>query len=234
MLSMSHVRIGHLKSLLLDSGLHLIDPEKMCNEILSKASRSKITKQSFDMAMESCSPSLKNKEKTTPIWDIITDIFSVFDPDSTGRANAAAVACGLTVLCLGKKSDKLEFAFGMLGRSKEGFLSKADMAVFFQAFLSVLLTIIASPVLHSDGVDDALTTIKGKPCDNTPKAIVRAVKAGAQWATDLAFADIRPSGSSKNVSMSFDDFASWYTASGYSSIPWLELLDLHKWLLQSD
>ena len=234
MLSMSSVRIGHFRSLILESGLHLVDPERMCNEILSKSSRTKISKQSFDLAMESLSPILKKAEKTSPIWDIITDIFSVFDPDGTGRANAVAVACGLTVLCLGKKSDKLEFAFTILGRNKQGFLSKADIAVFLQSFLSVLLTIIASPVLQSDGVDDSLSTIKGKPCDNAPKTIVRAVKAGAQWATDLAFVDIRPSGSTKTVSMSFDDFASWYTASGYSSIPWLELLDLHKWLLQSD
>lgn len=234
MLSMSHMRIGHFRSLILESGLHLLDPETMCNEILAKASRSKISKQSFDLAMESLSPNLKDEEKTRPIWDIITDIFSVFDPDNTGRANAVAVACGLTVLCQGKKSDKLEFAFGMLGRSKHGFLSKADVTVYLQSFLSVLLTISVSPVLHSDGIDDSLSTIKGKPCDSSPRAIVRAVKAGAHWAADLAFADIRPSGSSKNISMSFDDFASWYTVSGYSSIPWLELLDLHKWLLQSN
>ncbi len=234
MLSMSHVRISHFRSLILQSGLNLLDPETMCNEILSKASRSKITKLSFDLAMEALSPNLKKEEKTMPIWDIITDIFSVFDPDSTGRANAVAVACGLTVLSQGKKSDKLEFAFGVLGQSKQGLLSKADLTVFLQSFLSVLLTIIASPVLHSNGVDDTLSTIKGKPCDNAPKTIVRAVKAGAQWATDHAFADVRPNGTSKNLSMSFDDFASWYTATGYSSIPWLELLDLHKWLLQSD
>lgn len=234
MLSVSHVRIGHLRSLIIKSGLHLLAPETMCNEILAKASRSKITKQSFDLAIESISPTMKKEKKTSPIWDIITDIFSIFDPDNTGKANAVAVACGLTVLCQGKKSDKLEFAFGMLGRSKNGFLTKADISVYLQSFLSVLLIITVSPVLYSDGIDDSLSTIKGMSCDNTPKTIVRVVKAGAQWAADLAFADIRPSGVSKNISMSFDDFASWYTVSGYSSIPWLELLDLHKWLLESN
>jgi hypothetical protein len=31
--------------------------------------------------------------------------------------------------------------------------------------------------------------------------------------------------------LNFDDFADWYTTKGYSCIPWLELLDLRKWVI---
>merc|ERR1711981_644812 len=33
--------------------------------------------------------------------------------------------------------------------------------------------------------------------------------------------------------ISFEEFAAWYTDGGYTLIPWLELLDLKKWVLGS-
>ena len=64
----------------------------------------------------------------------------------------------------------------------------------------------------------------GKPCDH-PNVAARAADAGSAWAAGQAFK------ASAGESLNFDDFADWYTSKGYSSIPWLELLDLRKWVV---
>ena len=237
MLSMSTARISHLRRIVEKSGIHTLEAEALCKEILGKASRGKISKQSFLMAMQNVLPFLKKNGKETPdhksLLDIFSDIFTSFDPQGTGRANAIEVACGLTVLCRGKKSDKLEFAFEVLDKNKRGQLSKEDTANYLQSFLSVLLAIAISPSLDHDEVDDTLSTIKGKATDRSMETIVKVGKYGAEWAASLAFENLDRNAGSRKPSMTFDDFAAWYTAAGYSSIPWLELLDLHKWVLIS-
>ena len=50
------------------------------------------------------------------------------------------------------------------------------------------------------------------------------IDSGASWATDQILSD-------RNASISFDDFAQWYSDGGYNVISWLELLDLRKWVL---
>ncbi len=50
-------------------------------------------------------------------------------------------------------------------------------------------------------------------------------QAGSSWASGQAVKGRRAD------LICFDEFAEWYTHVGYSNIPWLELLDLHKWVL---
>jgi len=225
MLSLSQARIRHFRRILEASGLHEVDSEKACNEILAKG-RSKITRIEFDAALRNMLPA-KNHDRSNDrlIADIFAGIFAAFDRKGTGEANALEVACGFTVLCRGKKSDKLEFAFEVLEKNKRGKLSQSDMASYLQSFLSVLLSIAFSPALDNDPVDDSLATMNGDRCDRSTKTLIRGVKAGAEWAASLAFRDRQA------PTMSFDDFADWYTGVGYSSIPWLELLDLQKWAM---
>lgn len=240
LLSMSTARIKHLRRIVDKSEIVSLDTERVCNEILDRSSRNKISKQTFDLAMQFLIPSLKKNKKATTgdtytLRALLSEIFAVFDPDSTGRASAIEVACGLTVLCRGKKSDKLEFAFEILDRSKKrGNLSKLDMTCYLRCFLSVLLSIAISDSLDNDEVDDTLTTRKGTECERTSKTVIQASKAGATWAAGLAFDDPMHQSSGHGQShLSFDEFAAWYTSAGYSSIPWLELLDLQKWVLNA-
>ena len=240
MLSVSTTRIAHLRRIIIESGFHTLAAETVCNAILSKASRSKISKQSFDLALKSLIPGLSGKKRPSEdmktFSSLLSEVFAAFDPGNTGRARAIEVACGFTVLCRGKKSDKLEFAFEVLDRNKKGRLSKIDTANYLQSFLTVLLSVAISPLLDSDRSDDTLTTIKGGGhCELSPKILSRAVKAGAEWASELAFSSLRDHNpnDAAGTAMTFDDFAAWYTTAGYSSIPWLELLDLHKWVLAS-
>jgi Ca2+-binding EF-hand superfamily protein len=235
MLSLSQTRIKSFRLLLESSGLNQISTETACNEILSRGSRTRITKTEFDNAVRNMlSPSIEHNRRSEKIMnDVFSGIFAAFDRECKNEASALEVACGFTVLCRGKKSDKLEFAFEVLDKNKRGRLATVDMASYLQSFLSVLLSIAFSPSLENDPIDDTVATMNGWRCDRTTATLIQAAKAGADWAASLAFRDFERD--NKNTpSMSFDDFADWYTAVGYSSIPWLELLDLQKWAITSE
>jgi Ca2+-binding EF-hand superfamily protein len=235
MLSLSHARIRSFRRFLESCGLHQISCETACNHILSNGSRSKISKSEFDDAIRNMLPPSFGRERSEDrlINDMFSGIFASFDREGKGEANALEIACGFTVLCRGKKSDKLEFAFEVLDRNKRCRLSTTDMASYLQSFLSVLLGIAFSPSLENDPVDDTVATMNGWHCDRTTATLIQAAKAGADWAASLAFREFERT-SAQAPAMSFDYFADWYTQVGYSSIPWLELLDLQKWAITSE
>jgi len=153
-------------------------------------------------------------------------IFSAFDCEETGKPSVILVACGMTVLCRGKKSEKLEFAFETLDKHKRGCLSKKDLSRYLQSFLTVLLSVAFSPALTHVPDVDSLTTMHGDHCD---KSVAQSIIAGAEWAASQTFREISP----KKSGISFDDFAEWYTRKGFSSIPWLELIDIRKVTISS-
>lgn len=234
LLSLSQVRIRHFRKLLEACQLHELDAETACNHILLKGTRSKITKAEFQEVLRKVIPAGKmDPAMEQTMNDVFSGIYAAFDRKDRDQASALEVAAGFTVMCRGKKSDKLEFAFEVLDKNKRGRVSKADMATYLQSFLTVLLCIAFSPSLDNDPVDDAITTMTGLRCDRSTSTLIEAVKAGAEWAASLAFRDFDRT-KKQTPSMSFDDFADWYTAVGYSSIPWLELLDLQKWAMNND
>lgn len=241
-LSFSRARIEHLRRVLEESGLHKHSAEDACNAILSQASRPsksekepKLTKEGFDAAMKTLitwqRPTSTGSEQT--LDGLLDSIFAAFDRDGKGRPSVIEVACGITVLCRGKKSDKLEFAFEVLDKNKQGKLSKRDMTKYLQSFLTVLLSVAFSPALAHEPDFDTAQTMEGRDCDRSIVTINRAGKSGAEWAASLAFGDANSQAKTGLTAMSFDDFADWYTAKGYEHVPWLELIDLRKWLFTS-
>jgi Ca2+-binding EF-hand superfamily protein len=236
MVSVSQKRIRHLRHVLMESGIYRIDGETACKQILGKAQavRSRrnnswsLTKAEFDSTMRGIiSSSSMSVETQRTLSDILAGIFYAFDRERNGTVNALEVACGFTVLCGGKKSDKLEYAFEVLDREKRGNLSKFDTVRYLRSFLTVLLNIATTVSLDTDSSEDIMTTMSGGLCDRSEDSLVRAVEAGSSWAASQAFKNQR----SKKDVISFDEFAEWYTHVGYSNIPWLELLDLHKWVV---
>jgi Ca2+-binding EF-hand superfamily protein len=235
MVSVSQKRIRHLRHILMESGLHRIDGETACKQILGKSfqagkssrhSSLSLTKNDFDAAMRGIvSGRTMSVETQRTLSEVLGGIFSAFDHNRDGTVNAVEVACGFTVLCKGKKSDKLEYAFEVLDRDKRGKLSKSDTARYLRSFLTVLLNIASTPSLDSDLHEDSMATMSGAQCDRSAATQSRAVEAGSSWASGQAFKGRRTD------LICFDEFAEWYTHVGYSNIPWLELLDLHKWVV---
>ena len=233
----SHKRIEHLRRVLQDSGILDLVIDDVCELVLAGSSRTQdpeeqITRQAFHTAM---SGTLRWKphvplEGRTSMTGLLDAIFACFDREGNSKASVTEVACGITVFCQGKKSDKLEHSFELLDQKKRGKLSRREMTKYFQSFLTVLLGISVCPCLAYDASVDALQTLGGDRVDRTPTNVARAAKAGAEWATSLIFRETqKPS----NAFLTFDDFAAWYTSKGHISIPWLELIDLRKWVLQS-
>jgi hypothetical protein len=237
--SVSQKRIRHLRHVLLESGLNEIDGERACREILGMAQRDgksrcgstfySLTKQDFDAAVVRVITSTGMTVQTqTTLTTILREIFSAFEAGGTGKADAFDVACGFAVLCQGKKSDKLEYAFEILDRDKQGYLTREDTIRYLRSFLVVLLTIVTTSAVESDYLEDSMTTMNGQKCDMSLASISRAIEMGCRWASDQAMKCSRG-----NDCISFDDFAAWYTRIGFGNIPWLELLDLNKWVLNA-
>lgn len=253
MISISQIRIRHLRQLVIDSGLYKIDVAAACNRILERANRTQpgadgtkpppdaiLTKDKFDSAMRHIVALSKSRMITDTqrhLSELLTSIFHAFSCGGTGEVIARELACGFTVLCGGRKSDKLEFAFDLLDSDKDGRFNRNEMERYLQSFLTTLLSIATSSALEGSDTEDALTLMKGNRCSYSSDAILRTIEAGSRWATTQVFDAISVSSNKQKSSksgdekISFDDFAEWYTKGGYTSIPWLELLDLRKWVL---
>jgi len=190
----------------------------------------RITKDGYDSAIKNVVRWRKgaNPESKRTLTRLLDFVFAAFD-DGTGRSNVLLVACGLMVLCSGKKSEKLELAFETLDKNNRGSLTKKELTKYLQSFLTVLLTVAFSPALVHDPSLDTLTTMNGGRCEKTPETLSRAVTSGAEWAASMAF-EGRAAVNGGAASITFDDFAEWYTTKGFQSTPWLELIDLGKWL----
>jgi Ca2+-binding EF-hand superfamily protein len=231
--SVSQKRIRHLRHLLMESGLYVLDGERACKEILAKSYREEksgryiLTKDDFDSAMRDLISSRNlTIESQRALSAILSEVFTAFDYAGTGQASATEVACGFTVFCQGKKSDKLEYAFEILDRDRRGKLLQSDTAKYLRSFLTVLLNVVSTSSLDSDR-DDNMSTTSGMRCERTISTVARAVEAGSSWAASQAFRNRRGG----HDTICFDEFAEWYTHVGFSNIPWLELLDLHKWVI---
>ena len=239
MLSVSQTRVRHLRQVLIESGLHKVDAESACQRILAKASRVNgklvLKKNDFDFAVRSI---LTNANSTSDsrgdsqriLSELFSFLFSSLDRQKNGMPSAMEIACGFTVICDGKKSDKLEFAFDVLDENRDGKLSCREMTNYLRSFLTVLLSISTCSSLEADPNEDYFLLMTGKGCDVSADSVAKAAKAGSEWASNQAFKACFAAGKSEEE-LSFDDFADWYTRKGFGSIPWLELLDLRKWIL---
>jgi len=233
-ISISPRRVRLLKHLVTESDLFNVNIAAACKKIFDEAEEGKLKKDMFDAAMRkvialSCTAATKMTTDTQRLLsDLLTSVFSSFDLNNVGEVDARELACGFTVLCGGRKSDKLEYAFELLDEKKNGLFSRADMVLYLQSFLTVLLS-ISSCAIGRDPAEDILGSLNG-----TTSSVSRVIGWGSSWATEQIFkstpADQKVLQGDTEL-INFDSFADWYTKGGYTNIQWLELLDLRKWVL---
>jgi len=236
LVSISQRRVRHLRQLVVDSGLCKIDGAAACSRIMESATKlesgpATLNRKQFDAAIRGVFALSKTKltpETQQGLSDLLTTVFSSFDRSKKDEVSALEVAAGFTVLCGGRKSDKLEFAFDHLDLDKDGKLIHADMVTYLNSFLTVLLRVATSPALDDDQNEATLITMKGAKCQEDDGTIHRVIAEGSKWAVGAVYKGVD---GGKSEHLSFDSFADWYTRGGYTSIPWLELLDLRKWCL---
>ena len=81
--------------------------------------------------------------------------------------------------------------------------------------------------------EEILGKVNGKYSSGCVSTFSNVICAGSSWAASQVFNSRFGEDFLKNddKKITFDEFAAWYTKGGYTSIPWLELLDLRKWVL---
>jgi hypothetical protein len=132
---------------------------------------------------------------------------------------------GLTLLCGGKKSAKLAFAFGIFDtrpgvqnpkkkKKSEAIvhsLSGEDLFLFLRSILIVTFSCCRQSLdMSDDCVSRCIADTANMICNDVMRH---------QWET-------------KHLDrLDFDEFGQWYNDGGFERAPWLELLDLKKWVL---
>jgi len=237
-ISISPQRVNILKQLVTEYDLMNIDLAGACEKIISEASGKMLKNDKFECAMRniifrSCTGGdIISTEPHRMLKDLVSAIFTAFNPTKRREVNAKDITCGFSVLCGGSKSDKLEFAFELLDNGNRGFFTQTDMKRYLQSFLTALLS-ISSCSIGREPAEEILGKVNGKYSSGCVSTFSNVICAGSSWAASQVFNSRFGEDCLKNddKKITFDEFAAWYTKGGYTSIPWLELLDLRKWVL---
>ena len=157
-----------------------------------------------------------------PQEEVLSNFFQCFDIDQCDSVAIDELMGGLTMLCGGKKSQKLSFAFSIfdtrprVAGKKRGMSSLSGEDLFL--FLRSILIVTFSTCRQSLDLSDELV---GKCIADTANMICNDVMRH-QWEAK------------RSDRVDFDEFGQWYNDGGFERAPWLELLDLRKWVLLSD
>jgi len=228
LINVSSRRVSLLRRVLSESKICQIDVSAISNIIISKATSKKLSKEYFMAVIKNVPLSSGTSEYSKSVLnELYSALFDAFDVRQTGKVDGKVLVCGCSVLCHGRKSDKLEFAFELFEKGQVG-LSQTDMIRYLESFVNVLLTVSSCP-LGGESSEAVISSIHGSRKSNVPQ-LTKVAHIGCSWAATQVFSSeiVKRSGSER---IGFETFASWYTTGGYTSIPWLELLDLRKWIL---
>ena len=135
----------------------------------------------------------------------LSSIYFSYDDDGENSASFASLAAGLCVLCHGSKSTKLSSCFHLFDSDGDGFLTLPEVEEFLASFLRILLAC-------------SFSTASQRQHGQT-SALVNAT-------CELIAEDICQG---QDV-IDFQRFGDWYNDGGFKVIPWIELIDLSKWV----
>jgi len=165
-----------------------------------------------------------------------TNFFTCFDYSwselNKDEVNAKELLVGFSFLFAGNKSSKLAAAYEMLDVDRVGYLTQRGLMQYLRSYL----TMLAGISLLSSNKKTTTQIRKGLMSTKRDDAFL-AVENGAKWtlshftkAFEQDNMNISTYRGNRNNNVTFEDFAKWYTEGGYTVAPWLELLDLQKFL----
>jgi Ca2+-binding EF-hand superfamily protein len=220
-LRLSETDVATLRNLVNRTGLYSINPEKVCGPLMDAADDGLLRKRDFDAVVRNLIPANSlSKEERSLFSVLLSSIFynfeatadvtdSVEDDEFVDSANALELAIGLSVLCHGDKSSKLNYAWQVIDLDGDGYLNRAELLFFLRSFLRMLMA------LSFEAASEGSTVIR------------RHATEMSSW---LSSTVVTRYGDKAGL-VSFDDFAQWYQDGFHQVAPWLELLDLSKWVL---
>jgi len=192
------------------TGLRGRDPRAVCGGLLAFAEEGLLSKKQFDRCVRRLIPaqSLTAEEKAE-FSALLSALFYAYDRDGSSQVDVLEFMGGFALLCAGNKSGKLAYAFDLLDEDGDGRLSRRGLWRFLRAFLSVLMS------------------MSSKASSMEASELVDLIDNGAVWTAATIFEQCDLAEKNK---IDFEELAAWYTEGGYRLSPWLELLDLKKWL----
>ena len=203
--------------------LHLKSPKSVAQVFFDASEEMILDRAQFDecvqyvMPLEELADQARLDEKeiliiAEQLVNRFSVFFSAFERHPGSGVNKEELAAGFSLLCQGNKSEKLNHAWNIIASgSEEGRLTRRGLWRFLRSFLQMLLA--------------ASGEVASSPSDISTTADQGAVTTAA-----LVFAD---ADRAYEHSVSFDEFAQWYTHGGFRAASWFELLDLKKWVIES-
>lgn len=176
----------------------------------------RLTKANFDRTVRRfVKPEGASVDEQQLLSEFFNGFFYAFDRQGTGEdVSAKECACGLSILCSGKKSDKLALGFVAYDEDGDGVISVEDLARFLRSFLTGLMVLIQRE-------DDESAERLWEIVDTTSLDLAAEIRNQAVEAPN-------------KMGVSFDDFAKWYGRGGFKRASFMELLDHSKWPMQLD
>ena len=224
-LRLSDADVAALKQLVTKTGLSTRPAAAVSGPMLDAARDGLLAKKAFDGVVRALVPSeTLTAEDRSKFSVLLSAIFYNFEATSesspingngsaggyTGdSANALELAVGMSLLCAGDKSSKLNYAWRVIDLDDDGLLNRAELLFFLRAFVRMLLA------------------LSFEASELGPMSARQAATNMASWLSGTVIA--RYGDAAGRVS--FDAFAQWYHDGFHQVAPWLELLDLKKWVL---
>lgn len=208
-LKISKTDCEYVRNLLDMSKLYNYNPRHIHDTFLGFSNDGLITKEQFDQAIKSLIPqkNLSVREKAF-IMNALSQLYYVFVGPDDKSVPIEYVSTAISLLTTGNKSTKLSEAFYLYTIKDK--IAYDDLSQFLYSFL------IAICMMDEDAASNCKIVIHCKQeCDSIVQQIYQSKRID------------------KNYSITFEDFAKWYSEEGGDSvIPWIELLDLNKWPVQ--
>jgi len=217
-LRLSAADVSSLHALVTRTGLCAMPVTAVCGPLLESARDGLLDKRAFDGVVRQLIPSTSlTLEERSSFSVLLSAVFYNFEAMLDGEsgeyndtANALELAIGMSLLCRGDKSSKLNYAWQVIDLDEDGLLNRAELLFFLRAFVRMLLA------------------LSFEASELGPIEVRRYATDMASWLSGTIIARYADSGTGL---VSFDAFAKWYHDGFHQVAPWLELLDLSKWVL---
>ena len=201
--------VENLNTVLTLTNLHQMTGASIQRAVRDTSEDGKMTKGQFDSLIRGLKPGEDlSKDEKTFLSFAFSSYFFAFDRHGANEVDATDFANGFTLLASGSKSDKLSLAFQMLEQDDEGYVDKRELWQYLRSFLTMIAALTEQMSTAPSG---KVSHVIHNACMRTTESIFTS--------GILQYGD----------RICFEEFADWYTQEGYTSIPWIELLDLRKW-----
>jgi len=213
--------VGALGKLVESTCMHFKSPSEVATLFQQHAQEGLLQRQGFDACMRRLVPPKDVAQRlgmdiseAAALSEVFSSFFVAFERHEGWGVDVMELAVGFSLLCAGNKSDKLSHAWELISTdATTGSLTRRGLWRFLRSFLKMIMA-VSSTVLEL-----------------TAEQLASTADSGAVWTAALVFDEAERA--EKN-SITFDEFAEWYTVGGYKVASWFELLDLSKWVLSQD